>query len=219
MINVLWDLDGTVVDSMPIIAACLNKTAVHYGVKPWQEDRIRPLIGPELGEILSTILDTDDAAEKAAAKDVYRSFYEIAMLNSPLFVGISDVLNHFKDIGAKQFIATAKYQVYAEEIIDVAGLSSVFTGIYGSTKDGKYGDKKELLAWLIDEEGLKPSETVMIGDTRYDIEAGRHHDLTTLGVLWGYSDQATLTDVGAHHCVEKPDQIVEVVRHSIMCAC
>ncbi|ATX75599.1 MULTISPECIES: HAD hydrolase-like protein [Reinekea] len=219
MINILWDLDGTLIDSMAVIARCLNQTSEHFDRGPVPAAQIRSMIGPELGVSLGRILDTQDAEQIQRAKDFYRSCYQYSLHDSPVYPGMLEVLQHCNRIGVRQFIATAKYQLYAEQIIAHSGLAEFFTGIYGSTESGQYGDKKELLAWLLAEEKLKASETLMIGDTAYDVAAGRHHDLTSLGVLWGYSDAPTLLAAGAHQCVAAPEDLMAVIKGSTMAFC
>jgi phosphoglycolate phosphatase len=219
MISILWDLDGTVVDSMPVITDCMNKTIEHYGFTPWPVAELRQFIGPGLTHTMGILLNTNDKALITAAIAYYRSLYSQEMNKSPVFAGIEEVLTHFKSVGATHFLATAKYQGFAESIIESAGLKPLFTGIYGSMEDGQLADKKELLATLIAEEGIEPGNAIMIGDTHYDIEAGRHHYMTTIGVLWGYSTEQKLSDSGAHYCVSQPDELIETIKTAMTCAC
>jgi phosphoglycolate phosphatase len=219
MINLLWDLDGTLIDSMPIIARCLNKTADHFGKPNWDASRIRSMIGPELGLILAEMLSLSSDDDVAQAKEIYRSFYTVEMLNSPVFDGISESLSQLAETGVSQFVATAKYEDYASKIIQNSILSSRFKGIYGSEENGHLGNKKELLAKILSEEQILPSQTIMIGDTRYDIEAGRHHNLTTIAVQWGYGTESELRESGAHYFVDHPSELVSVVKTAATCDC
>ena len=204
---------------MSAIGQSLNKTAQHYGQIPWPEAQIRSVIGPELGEILAQILNLSTVDEITAAKQVYRSFYQEEMLTSPLFEGIEQALGHFRDMGVQQYVATAKYQLYARQIIEARNLSSFFTGIYGSTESGRYGDKRELLDFLTKEENIKPSQAIMIGDTRFDIEAGRHHRMTTIAVAWGYGAEESINLAAPHFKVEQPQDLPAVVKAATLCGC
>ncbi len=219
MITLLWDLDGTLIDSMPAIGKSLNLTAVQYGKPQWDNNRLRSLIGPELGEMLAMMLNLTQADEIAAAKDVYRNFYRKEMLSSPLFEGMYAALVHFRDLGVQQFVATAKYQQYAADIIEALALTPFFVGVYGSTESGLYGDKKQLLAYIIEEEGLKPSQTIMIGDTRFDIEAGHHHKMTTIAVKWGYGDELSINEAAPHFTAVSPEQLPGLIKIATECGC
>ncbi|TCS36432.1 HAD hydrolase-like protein [Reinekea marinisedimentorum] len=219
MINILWDLDGTVVDSMPIVAACMNRTVEHFGLPPRPLEEMNPFIGPSLSYSMGVLLDTDDKELIASAVEHYRAAYKQMMHESPVFDGIEQALAHFKSVGATHYLATAKFQGFAEHIIVASGLKPYFTGIYGSMLDGRLANKDELLAELIKAEGIEPGNSVMIGDTHYDIEAGRHHNMTTIGVLWGYSTEQKLKESGAHYCVNKPDELNEIIKSAMTCAC
>lgn len=219
MINILWDLDGTVIDSMPVITACMNKTVEHFGFKPWPVEELKQFVGPGLTHTMGVLLETDDREKIEAAKEYYRTHYIDLMSESPVFEGIQSALAHFKSIGANQYIATAKYQGFAKKIIEAASLNEYFTGIYGSMKDGRLSNKTELLAQLISEEGIEPGNSIMVGDTHYDIEAGRDNDMTTVGVLWGYSTREKLQQSGAHYCISAPEDLAETIKAAMACAC
>ncbi|MFC3701512.1 HAD family hydrolase [Reinekea marina] len=219
MINILWDLDGTLVDSIPAVAGSFNHTLAHYGKPTRSFEELRPYIGPGLDNIIAELLDISDKDEIAAAKMVYREHYQQSLTSSEPFEGVLAALEAFKQIGAQQFVATAKYELYAEQIIEANKLNAYFSGIYGSTFDGKYADKKELLTRLFEQENLRKADTVMIGDTKYDMEAGRYIDIATTGVLWGYSDEVSLKEAGAHDVVETPDKLFDVVKKALNTFC
>jgi phosphoglycolate phosphatase len=219
LVNILWDLDGTLIDSMPIIANSLNKTAKHYGVSPWSEHDIRRMIGPELGLILEKMLSLSTTNSIQAAKDVYRSHYQQQMTESPVFQDIFESLSQLREMGVSHYVATAKYQKYAEQIISGNSLSDMFVGVYGSRENGELGHKTELLAHLISQENIATSQTIMIGDTQYDINAGRAHNMTTIGVNWGYGTQKELETAGAHFLVDDPQDLPSVIKKAMSCGC
>ncbi|TXR51521.1 HAD family hydrolase [Reinekea thalattae] len=219
MINVLWDLDGTLVDSMPVITHCMNRTIEHFGMKPWPVEELRQFVGPGLTHTMAVLLNTDDQQRIASATEYYRTIYAEQMSDSPVFDGVEQVLKHFKETGVRQFLATAKYQGLAIEIIEAAGLTGYFTELYGSMKDGTLSDKKQLLAKIIAEEGIEPGHSIMIGDTHYDIEAGCHNGLTTIGVLWGYSNEERLKEAGAHYCASRAEELTDLVKTAMTCNC
>lgn len=219
LIKLIWDLDGTLVDSMPTIAAALNSTAKHFNKPEWSDDKIQQMIGPELGLILKGMLGIDSAEQINEAKTVYRSFYSQTMTKSPVFAGLTEVLTQFKQTGVTLYVATAKYQAYAQQILDANGLAGLFTGIYGSEEDGHLGDKTELLGHLLSEEDINPAQCVMIGDTKFDIIAGRNQNMTTVAVSWGYGDQSELKEAGAHFFADSVDELPELIKTAMSCAC
>lgn len=217
--NVLWDLDGTLVDSMPVIARSMNRTREAFGLDVLPEADLRPFIGPSIHRTFAHFLETDDAGRVDAAVGHYRACYDEIIGESPVYPGIVDTLEALNRAGCQQFVATAKYHQVALRLLDLTGLRRWFTEVYGSEADGSLGHKPELLGHLLREEGLRRAETVMIGDTRYDMEAARHHDLTAIGVAWGYGPNDELLAGGAHSLVKTPAELLDTIRANLACAC
>ncbi|EAR07703.1 HAD family hydrolase [Reinekea blandensis] len=219
MVTLLWDLDGTLIDSMPVIGSCLNRTVQAYGEPALSDDEIRPLVGPELSLTLQKLIPEGKRVDVAEAKAMYRRFYRETMCSSPVFDGLVEVVDHFRSLGMNQFVATAKYQALAQEIIDAGPLQSRFTAVYGSEENGRLGNKVELLAHIHQQEGFEPANTLMIGDTVFDMEAARANNLTAIAVNWGYGDAEALRQAGAHFLVDSPAQLKDVIRTALDCGC
>lgn len=217
--NILWDLDGTLVDSMPVIADAMNRTRQSYDLAPLSMAEMKPFIGPAIHPTFAHFLGTDDAERIDSAVRYYRELCDENLAQIPLFDGIESVLSALADAGCQQFVATAKYRPVARQLVQLTGLSRWFIDVYGSGEGSALGHKPELLAHLLQEEGLKPAETLMIGDTRFDMEAARANDLTAIGVTWGYGENAELLAGGAHRLVDSPDELLAAIRASLVCVC
>lgn len=217
--NVLWDLDGTLVDSLPVIARSMNRTREAFGLPVLSEAELRPYIGPSIHRSFADFLATDDASRVESAVEHYRGCYDELLADSPVFPGIVETLENLSRAGCQQFVATAKYRKVANRLLDATGLSRWFVDVYGSEADGSLGHKPDLLAHLLKEEGLHRGETVMIGDTRFDMEAARDQDLMAIGVAWGYGQDEALLAGGAHKLVESPEELPATIRAQMMCAC
>ncbi len=217
--NIIWDLDGTLIDSMPVIARSMNQTRERFGLPVWSDDQLRPFIGPSIHKTFATFLSTDDVGRIDAAVEHYRLCYDDLMAESPVFPGIVEVLEALNQAGCQQFVATAKYRKVAHTLLELTGLRRWFVEVYGSGANGELGHKPELLDHLLAEEGLRPAETVMVGDTFFDMEAARQHDLTAIGVAWGYGKAEDVIAGGAHSLVETPAELLERIRASLFCVC
>lgn len=217
--NILWDLDGTLVDSMPVIATAMNRTREAFDLPPLSFDELRPFIGPSIHPTFAHFLNTDDEVRIDTAVRHYRALCDQTLSDIHLFAGVDAVLSALAEAGCQQFIATAKYRPVARELIKLKGLEHCFIEVYGSGEGGALGHKPELLAHLIAEEGLHPAQTLMIGDTHYDMEAARANDLTAIGVSWGYGENDDLLAGGAHRLVNTPDELLAAIRASLVCVC
>ncbi|WP_158269316.1 HAD family hydrolase [Saccharospirillum sp. MSK14-1] len=217
--NILWDLDGTLVDSMPVIAQAMNQTRAAFDLAPLSFDELRPFIGPSIHPTFAHFLNTNDDALVDAAVRHYRALCDDTLADIPVFEGVESVLGALAEAGCQQFVATAKYRPVARELLTLTGLDRWFIEVYGSEDGGVFGHKPELLAHLLSEEGLSPAETLMIGDTHYDMEAARANDLTAIGVAWGYGENNALQEGGAHRLVDTPDELLAAIRASLVCVC
>ncbi|HEY9228086.1 MAG TPA: HAD hydrolase-like protein [Gemmatimonadaceae bacterium] len=92
--------------------------------------------------------------------------------------------------------------IYAERIAEHFSIHGYFERIYGSELSGERSDKTELLAHLLDREGLDPSEAWMIGDRRHDMIGGSANGTHTAGALWGYGSARELVDAGAEILID-----------------
>ena len=83
-----------------------------------------------------------------------------------------------------------------------------FAGIYGAELDGRFDNKRDLLRYVLDSEGLNARTTAMVGDRSHDILAAKAHNLCAVGVTWGYGSREELQDAGADVICGTPSEVV-----------
>jgi len=110
------------------------------------------------------------------------------------------------------YIATSKRRDFAERVMDHLGLTAYVRRIYGAEPGGGLDEKYDLLAHILKTEALDPAATIMVGDRLHDIHAAKINALRSVGVLWGYGGAAELTEAGADHLAEAPDQVVRLIQ-------
>jgi len=165
MVNVLFDLDGTLTDPREGIVACLK-----YGLPgldhncPSDLDLAR-FIGPPLHESFAVLLHSTDPKQINAAVELYRQrFSSKGMLENTVYSGIHSALTTLRGRGALLFVTTSKPRVFAERIVEHFRLKEYFCAIYGSELDGTRSDKGDLVAHVRKAESLSPHATVMVSD-------------------------------------------------------
>ena len=82
------------------------------------------------------------------------------------------------------FVVTSKLTIFARRIVEHFGLAGHFTRVYGSQPDGRFDDKAELIAHVLESEKIDASAAVMIGDRAVDIKGARANSVRSVGVLW-----------------------------------
>ncbi|KJC41623.1 HAD hydrolase-like protein [Bradyrhizobium sp. LTSP857] len=208
----MLDLDGTLIDSRPGIAASTLAALRALGHSPDEAFDITPFIGPPLEDVLRVLLRTYDDDRLDDAVSAYRQHYgDSGYLGSELYPGIGEALEDMRQAGLRIYMATSKREVFARRIAEHLNLAGYFNGIYGSVHGGALDHKPELLAHVLSERNLIASEALMVGDRRHDIVGAHAVRMRGLGVLWGYGSRDELETAGADHLVERTAELAHTV--------
>ena len=116
---------------------------------------------------------------------------------SYLYPGITDLLKGLRGAGYKIYLASMKAQSGVDSIVPYLGIRDLFEEAFGSDPWGPIRYKHEFIADLLKRKALNPDETAIIGDTRHDIEAGKHNGIFTIGILYGFGSEDELRKAGA----------------------
>jgi phosphoglycolate phosphatase len=210
MNTIYFDLDGTLTDPKPGITRSIQYALGKLDRAVPTEDELTWCIGPPLRASLKQLVGTDELAD--AALLLYRErFGDIGLYENEVYPGIEDTLSVLAKSGRRMFVATSKAVIYAERIIDHFKLRGYFERVFGSELDGTRGDKTELLGYALQTTGVDPSESVMIGDRKFDMIGARNNGMTAVGVLYGYGTREELLAGGAHHVCAAPRGLLDHV--------
>ena len=201
--NILFDLDGTLVDPRRGIISSVQYALDRLGASVPPADELLWVIGPSLRASFAKLLDGSEHTEEALA--LYRESYRAgAMYDAVVYAGIVDALEALAASGRRLFVATAKPHYYARPILEHFGLERHFAGIYGPELDGTNDSKADLIAYITAKERLDPARTIMIGDRGLDVSAAARNGIRTVGVTWGYGSVEELTAAGAAALCHSP---------------
>jgi phosphoglycolate phosphatase len=213
--NLLFDLDGTLTDSGEGVARCIAYALEELGEKVPPAERLRECVGPPLLHSFRELVDGGGETRARRALELYRErFTRIGMFENRVYPGAERALAALQASGFRLFVATSKPRVYARRILEHFRLARHFSDVYGPELDGRRDDKTELLAFLLEEQSLKPSRTVMIGDRKHDIRGARANGVLPIGVTWGYGSRDELVDAGAMQLVESWTELAELFKGS-----
>lgn len=194
--DVLVDLDGTLVDPKSGIVGSFQFALERLGHPVPPAEDLRWVIGPPLRVSFPRVLGGPHRTEEAISH--YRANYLAgAMYDAAVYDGIPAALDALSAAGCRLFIATAKPHFYARPILQRFDLARHFAGIYGPELDGTRDHKHDLIAHIIATEGVRPERAIMIGDREHDVNAATRNGMRTIGVTWGYGSTDELTAAGA----------------------
>lgn len=219
MATLLFDLDGTLTDSGLGITRCIKHALDQMQVSYDKTRDFFSFVGPPLSQSFAVILNTNDAALIDTAVGLYRDrFAAIGMFENSVYPGVLQAVKGLAQ-NHQLYVVTSKPEVYAEKIVEHFGLGQYFKQVYGTSLSGSTQSKVELLANVLKQIDYQAGETYMIGDRRFDIEAGRAHKLNTIGVKWGYGSVGELKKAQSGTIVSNVDDMLAYLSsHNIQSA-
>jgi phosphoglycolate phosphatase len=205
--SVLLDLDGTLIDSRPGIAASCAAALQALGHEPDPALDITPLIGPPLPQVITRLLAHYGDDRVDAGMTAYRAHYgTIGLHMATFYSGIPEAVDRLAQ-RARCFVVTSKRKDFAARIVASLEFSGAIAAVYGTEPDGSVDDKARLIAAVLRTEGLEPGETVMVGDRSHDVIGAHANALRAIGVLWGYGSRAELESAGADALAVMPGDL------------
>lgn len=207
---VLFDLDGTLVDSSPGIYASVRHAAATLGLPEPTPDQLRGMVGPPLQDGFAGVLDVSDP-DVPAAVAAYREHYAAgALLDVTVHPGIPELLAALADAGALLAVATSKPEPFAVRVLAHTGLLPSFASVHGATMDGTVRHKEQVVAAALAAHpgGRAPA---LVGDRTQDVLGASAHGLPCIGAGWGPAEDGELAAAGAAAIAVTPVDVLDAL--------
>ena len=208
--NILFDFDGTVFDTVEGITKsaqyALKKQGIEAGL-----DELRCFAGPPLVDKFMEVYGFDRETAEQATRDFKERYVPIGVHECRVFPGIKSLLEALREKGFQVGLATSKPQVLAEQLLAQEDMTELFMAICGSSSDGNNSAKWQVLKRAMEELGAKPEDTVLVGDTKYDVEGARPCGVPCIGVAYGYAAPGELEQAGAVTIARDMDELLEIL--------
>ena len=199
---VLFDLDGTLIHSKGIIGDCINRTLEKFGFNPIDRKTMRGLIGTPLPGIfeIGGVKDKQINDEMVIFyRDLYLSEY---WDKTYIFDGMIDVLKKLKNKGIKICVVTLKNGDVARRVVNEIELDLYVDLVVGDGDTIRSKPSPDQIIFACNKFEVNIKESVIIGDSIVDILSGKRAGCLTIGVLWGFSTENELLNVGADYLVK-----------------
>ena len=198
--TLLFDLDGTLTDPREGITRSVQYALAKLGIDEPDLTALEHFIGPPLLQCFMSTYGLDEGTGWQVVNHYRERFRVTGLYENRVFEGVPALLDALQVQGRTLYIATSKPTVFAAEIARHFGFDRYFTRIYGSELDGTRTNKVELLAHLLESEGLAPEATLMIGDRKHDLIGARSNGLQAVAVGYGFgSREELLGEAPAYH--------------------
>lgn len=210
---VLFDLDGTLVDTGEGIIASIKHAFSVLGETRIDADTMRKFIGPPLKEAFAEHCGYN-AEQTAEAVKIFRAHYaEIGKDICEPYADIRECLEELREAGCTLVVATSKPTVFAKDILDRFDMSRYFADIVGSNLDNTRSKKSEVISYVLKEFGITPSDVaVMIGDKAQDLIGAKTCGISGIGVTYGFGSREELLSEPHIALLDTPSEISKLIK-------
>ena len=213
---VIFDLDGTLIDSRLDLVHSVNAALRHIGRDELPENVIASYVGDGAPILIQRALGGETIDESLVRKglEFFLSYYrEHKLDHTTVYAGIPEALTNIQNgvngSRRKMAVLSNKPVIPSRAIVDALGLGRFFVQIYGGNSFATKKPDPEGALKLLEECGVHPENAVIVGDSHTDIETGRNAGLWTVGVTYGFAPH-TLPDASPDIEVDHPSELVPV---------
>lgn len=213
---VLFDLDGTLVNSLDDIASAVNNTLAAMGHPTHPTESFKIFAGNGIRKMIERALPENARDEKTVEKTL-KSFFEYYGRHcadlSYAYEGITDVLKELKNMGIRICVVSNKAQRMTDLVVPaVFGSEITFDAVVGQN-DGIPCKPQPHMAYVaMNEIDVNADECLFVGDSYTDILTGNSAGNVSVGVLWGFRDLKELKDAGARFIIKEPKEIISLIK-------
>lgn len=210
--HIIFDLDGTLTDNTVGISNSIQHALNKMQIGGYSEDILDQFIGPPLQLGFKNVFNMNEK-EIEIAIGFFREYYsENGWTENVLYPGVLEMLEELNQAGKKMYIATAKYEKFAQKIIAYFELDKYIIQLKGADYSGRKAIKTIIISNLMESQQITPSaEIVMVGDTVYDIIGGKENGLSTIAVKYGFGKVTDLQKAEPDYFVEDVEELFEIL--------
>lgn len=195
---VIFDWDGTIMDSTGLIASCIQATCREMGLAVPDEAAAKWVIGLGIAQSMERVAPGLDASRTREFADRYRGHFLARDHEAPLFGGIPGLLEDLRGRGLRLAVATGKSRRGLGRALASSGLAPFFE----ATRCADEGFPKphpDMVLRILDETGVEASRAVLVGDTTHDLELAANAGVDAVAVTYGAHGEALLRERAARH--------------------
>ena len=211
--NIIFDLDGTLVHSVPDMHHAISKTLRKYNLKNISQEKLQTFVGEGMLSLSKKVVDFcggDESLYKVFFNNYRQNYSDQPYRYSTLMPGVEETLNFFYEQKILMGICTNKRQFVTEKLIQKMKLNKFFTTIVGARDNIPLKPKPNMLIHTM--KGFKTTKKMfyMVGDTLNDIDAARAANIKSIAVAGGYTNK-DINKLGATHTVKNVKDIIKLL--------
>ena len=210
--SLIFDLDGTLVDSLPGIAASLNRTLSAHGLPGHSNAMVRTFVGDGLATLIKRSVSNHDPALLESLLNYYRPDYEASWATSTRpYPGIVHLLSELARDGHKLAVLSNKTHEFTATMVRAIFPSVHFDKVLGLREGMRPKPAPAGALEVLSALGDPPSNCILIGDSVMDIQTAANAEMKSIAVTWGYQDRPKLIAAGPWKMVDTVDGLARVL--------
>ena len=207
---VIFDLDGTLVDSKYDLTDAVNFTRKQYGFNPLSVDKVASYLGSGITALVKSVLSELKTENFDEAVKIFKDNYVEHLTDKTL--PYKEVKGMLSNIPQQKVLLSNKDEKFSKQILDTLGLSQFFTEIYGGDSFKEKKPSPLPIYEIMKQFSLNKEDIVMVGDGANDIMVGKNAGIRTIGVLYGYSSQEQLNTLAPNYIAQTPKDIAIIIK-------
>lgn len=208
----IFDLDGTLVDSIESIAYFANRALEEYGIRSVEVEKYKGFVGDGARTLISRLMEYRGGSSPELLEKILKRYNETYdedyLYLCKVYEGIEELIRSLKDRGAKTGVLSNKPHSTTVKIVQALFGKETFDFVYGQREGVELKPHPSAILNLLEAHGLKKEDCVYVGDTMTDIMTGKNAGVFTVGVLWGFRDREELETYGADKIAELPMDVL-----------
>jgi phosphoglycolate phosphatase len=211
--SILFDLDGTLIDSALDISLTANHVREKMGLPPLSLEKIKSFIGDGIRLLIARVLETEDPAILDKGLSIWKPYYTAHCLdNTVLFPGVEQVLAELHSDGVRMAVVSNKMVVFCEQILEGLRVKKYFSAIIGGDSTNERKPHPEPILFAARKLGITSKSVLVVGDNSHDIVAGHSAGYKSCGVLWGIGLEKSIRDATPDYVIHMPSDIPRLIR-------
>ena len=211
----IFDLDGTLLNTLDSISINANSALGKYGFKPHTSDEYKYFVGDGVVKLIERCLAASGDTELKMFNEVFteykRIFAEGCTLNVRPYDGITEMLDELKANGIKISVFSNKDYENVRTSLDTVFGKGYFDYMVGIREGVKTKPDRHGVDLCLNAMGVTEKECIYMGDTLTDMKTGKGAGLFTIGVTWGFRDEAELKKGNADKIIDRPEELIPIV--------
>lgn len=208
----VFDLDGTLLNTLSDLADSGNELLASYGMPPHPEPAFRYFVGNGSRKLMERILPGKSAEEIDEALARYKAIYEKRLTaKTKPYAGIAEMLSELKARGVRMAVCTNKHISAAEALIRKYFPAGIFDAYEGDRPGVPRKPDPAHVNIVLEKMNVRPEETVYLGDSGVDMQTAVNAKALPIGVLWGFREKDELLENGAKILLSQPSELLEKV--------